>query len=202
MIRQVLPIQFGSGPSWYRWLVNYNDFDLTQANTTIQTLNLVGISPASPYNQTNNYQYPQGSLILYFRVKALTAFVATSLTHAWVDVGYPATVLNSAGSVITPPGSVATAAPHAINGGSGAGTGGITYDALTAVADNVFAAGAAANLCPGDAAFGITISVTLVGANWTAVTAGQIALDLEAITPSMGELWTSQYLNNPSPGNP
>ena len=35
MIRQVLPIQFGSGPSWYRWLVNYSDFDLTQANTQI-----------------------------------------------------------------------------------------------------------------------------------------------------------------------
>lgn len=201
MVRSFQPIQFGGGIQNYRWYVSNTDLN-TAAGNGAQTLNLVG-NPASPPSTPNAtaYQYSQGSLILFFRVKTITAFVGTSMTHLYLDIGFPQTILNSAGVLVGS--QVAAAAPHAINGGSGAGTGGVVTDLITAVADNVFSAAIAANLAPGDAPFGITITLTPTGLTaWTALSAGQFELDLFSLTPSSGQIYNSTYYNNPSPGNP
>ena len=85
MTRQGLAANLGGNVQVWSYQFTYNDLVATAGLT--KTLDLYDTLSGPPYNTTTAQTFPQGSIVLYIRVKASTAFAGASVTSLKVRVG-------------------------------------------------------------------------------------------------------------------
>ena len=147
--RQGLATNLGGNLQFWSFQFTWNDFAAYTANLA-HTFNLYDILTGPPYNTSTAWTIPQGSVVLYIRVKASTAWAGTSITSVKVRVGK-----------------------------SGAATNFFTgdYELTTTVADGTLQETFALPLGQLSAATP-TITFTAVGGYLSAMTAGVVNIDM------------------------
>jgi hypothetical protein len=150
MTRQGLATNLGGSLQLWSFQFTYND--VTDTADTKKTMDLFDILTGPPYNTSTAWKIPQGSVVLYIRVKASTAWAATpaSITSVKIRVGK-----------------------------SGAATNFFTgdYELTTTVADGTLQE--TFNLPLGQlSAATPTVTITAVGANLSTMSAGVVNIDM------------------------
>ena len=146
--RQGLATNLGGNLQMWSFQFTWNDL-VAVANTT-KLLDLFDILTGPPYNTSTAWTIPQGSVLLYARVKASTAWAGTAITSVKVRMGKSGGATN----FFTP-----------------------DYELPTAVADGTLQE--TFNLPLGQlSAVTPTVTFTTVGANMTALTAGVVNIDI------------------------
>lgn len=147
--RQGLATNLGGNLQLWSFQFTWND--LVAVADTKKTLDLFDILTGPPYNTSTAWQIPQGSVVLYIRVKASTAWAGAAITSVKAKVGK---TTGTATNWFTP-----------------------DFELTTAVADGTLQEtfsmplGQLSAVTP-------TVTFTTVGANMTALTAGVVNIDM------------------------